>query len=191
VKCHALLLVFTLGAAAGCAERGVGPTGVPQAMAAGNLMLNGGFESSESHFAPWVFNIHADPHSFEFVSDNSVAKEGKASLRVRRLKDEPFASVVQYFDRSDLSADRYRLSAWIRGEGLTAPVYLYTGFFTASYQSGVDGGPEHGKTGTFDWTRIEREFSLSERTARIETGVTTTGDGTLWLDAVELVPLVD
>jgi len=190
----AIATALMLAGLAACTERPkerADGGSAPIAETSGNVIGNPGFETSEALFAPWVFNIHADPDAFVFTADNAFFKEGTVSLRVQRSRDEPFASVVQYINKDTLPAARYRLSAWVRGENLQSPVYLHTAFFASSYQMAMDGGPEHGLVGTFDWTRLEREITLPERLSHIETGVTTTGDGTLWIDSVELVPISD
>lgn len=194
-RTYAITVALMLTLLSGCAERPKGPAADAPApsvdSASGNVLPNAGFETSDSLFSPWTFNIHADPEAFVFTQDGSAPKEGNFSLKVQRARDEPFASVVQYIDKEKLPGTRYRLSAWVRGENLQSPVYLHTAFFTSSYQMGMDGGPEHGLSGTFDWSRLEREITLPDRLSRIETGVTTTGDGVLWIDAVELVPITD
>lgn len=182
----AALLALSL---AGCAGRSAdGGAADRQAASPGNLMANASFEEDHPRFSPWTLNVHADPDAFSFEPDATVSRSGAHSLRVRMVSEEPFASAVQYFDVGTLPARRLTLRAWVRGEALERPVYLHTAYFAFGGQSGLVDSREQGLTGSFDWTRLELTFDIPEHTDRIETGVTTTGAGTLWIDDVELLP---
>ncbi|MDZ3822407.1 MAG: hypothetical protein U0S76_02280 [Pseudoxanthomonas sp.] len=184
-----VLAAALLALLAACAERRGGSTAqAPVAPVAGNLMANASFEEDHPRFSPWTLNVHADPDAFSFEPDPQVFRSGGHSLRVRMVSEEPFASAVQYFDVGILPARRLTVRAWVRGEALERPVYMHTAFFAFGGQSGLVDTREQGLTGTFDWTRLEMTFEIPAHTDRIETGVTTTGAGTLWIDDVELVP---
>ena len=157
----------------------------------GNLFGDPGFETAGADFAPWTLHLHADPESFEFKLDDEVAKEGERSLRITRRRDEPYASITQRFPQSSFPSSRkMRLSAWVRGEGVMSPARLYAGFFAFGGNAGeADSGAV--VQGTFDWTRLSIEFELPRRVDALEAGVTVTGDGTVWIDGLELVPLPD
>lgn len=156
-----------------------------------NLLGNAGFETGDASFAPWVMNIHADPEAYEFALDDTIAREGTFSLRVRKVREEPFASAVQYFRKRQLDQPRYRLSVWLRGENLDSPTYLHAAFSRFGGQFALIDNRDEGLSGTFDWTRLEMEIAMPPQFDSAEIGVSTTGNGVVWIDAVELVPLTE
>lgn len=180
--------------AAGCADRSRStspdaPSTV--AVSAENVLANPGFEVDDPEFAPWFRNVHADFEAFTFTLDQAVVREGTRSLRIERVKPEPYAGIGQRFRKRDLAHGRYRLSAWVRGQELTGPVYLHGAFFAYGSPFAEVGDADAGKSGTFDWTRLALDIELPERFDQVEVGLATTGDGIVWVDAVELVPLGD
>lgn len=154
-----------------------------------NLLGNAGFETGDASFAPWVMNIHADPEAYEFALDETVAKDGKFSVRVRKVRDEPFASAVQHFRKRQLDQARYRLSVWLRGENLDSPTYLHAAFSRFGGQFALIDNRDKGLSGTFNWTRLEMEIVMPPEFDSAEIGISTTGNGVVWIDAAELVPL--
>jgi hypothetical protein len=175
---------------AGCTDRSrVGASAGGATLSEANLLGNPGFEDDVEAFSPWLRHVHADGDSFTFAADGAVYREGSKSMRIERVTPEPYASIVQSFRKRELSSKRYRLSAWVSGADLSSPVYLHANFFSYGSPSGETGGPDAGLQGTFDWSRLELDISLPERFDRAEFGLSTTGDGTVWIDAVELVPI--
>lgn len=167
-------------------------TGTPPAPppAGRNLFVDGGFESGDPTFAPWMISIHADADAYTFDLDSQVMREGRHSLRVQRVRDEPYAGIVQPFRKRDLGGTtRFRLSGWLKGENVTHPVYLHAGFFA---YGGVIGETDSAQRlqGSFDWTQLSLDIELPDHADRLEAGVTI-GDGTVWVDGMELVPLPD
>lgn len=195
-----VLSCFILLAVQACSERIAAPSPpaaqTPSASDAAppvgqNLLQNPGFESGDPALAPWTMAAHADSESFLFELDTGVARQGSASLRVRRVKDEPFASATQHLRSKAVGHRKLRFSAWIKGDGLASEVYPHAAFFGYGAQLGLVDGQGRGQSGSFDWTRLELDFELPEHADRFEVGITTTGDGTLWIDDAELVALPD
>ena len=157
-----------------------------------NLFVNPGFESDAVDILPWFVNIHADPEAFEFGVDSKVAFEGKNSLRIQRKREQPFANVVQYFRRPQDVRRPFRLSVWLRGEDVVGEVRLHAVFSEMGGSIGSDHSESPRLSGTFGWTRLDMDIvPPSPRVDAIQAGVTVSGDGTLWIDAAELVPLTE
>ena len=183
-------LMGVVASVAGCSDRArIGASAGDVRFSEANLLGNPGFEDEVETFAPWLRHVHADGESFTFAEDETVYREGSKSIRIERVTPEPYASIVQSFRKQKLLNQRYRLSAWVRGADLSSPVYLHANFFSYGSPSGEVGGPAAGLRGTFDWARLELDVALPERFDRAEFGLSTTGDGTVWIDAVELVPI--
>jgi hypothetical protein len=178
----------------GCAqpvEQAADDAQATSAIAPENMLGNPGFETGDPTFSPWATNVHADPESFVFTLDTKIARQSGYSLRIERVRDEPFASIAQYFRRKDLANRRFRLSAWLRGENLASPAYLLAIPYYHSRQDGVVDNRDRGLSGSFEWTRVELDIQMPARADALEVGVTTTGDGVLWVDDAELVPLAE
>lgn len=186
-----LMLAMTLGCAKPPAEQNAVSDGGHVEAPSGNLLANPGFESGGAHFTPWVLNIHADPGAYEFTLDDAIAREGAHSLHVRKIRDEPFASAVQHFRKSQLPSPRYRLSVWLRGNDLDSPAYLHAAFTRFGGQFALIDNRDEGLSGTFDWTRLDMEIDMPPQFDSAEIGISTTGNGEIWIDAAELVPLTE
>ena len=184
-----LLVIVGFAMMQGCADRAAAPSeGAAEDIAAsGNLVVNGDFEQADPSIPPWLKHVHADSEAFAFSLDASIAHEGRQSLKIERQRPEPYANVVQKFRKRELVGRKYRLSAWLRGEGLTGAAYLHGALFAYGSPIAEMGSADQGLQGTFDWTRVELALDLPERFDQAEFGITTTGDGALWIDQVELV----
>ncbi|MGZ5032732.1 MAG: hypothetical protein ACXWAC_05995 [Usitatibacter sp.] len=184
---RALAAQFAAALLAACAA---GPdAGAPSAAMSGFVPLqNSGFEADlpgDSRCPPkWGCTMHSDASSFRFFIDEAAPAEGKRSLCIERVGDEPWALATQgLFDRA-LRGSRLRLSIALRTEGVS----IGAGPFV-KVQGGSGNTLFHDERlikGTQGWQRLDLEFTVPADAAVVEVGATLRGPGKLCLDDVRL-----
>ena len=151
---------------------------------AASILQNGHFEAQD--IEPWYTAVHARAHAFEIGLDTEHAHKGAQSVRIHSLGIEPWGGVLQLSDNPAEGDSRWRLSAWLRGQGITEAPELMVVFrgqrFLNPIQHRVDT-----LSGDFDWQAVDLEFDAPDGSARIEIGVIHHGEGTLWVDDVSLL----
>ena len=155
-----------------------------------SIVANGDFEAAPpggSNCPPqWHCTMHADPKSFGFVVDEAVAASGKRSLRIERLKNEPWGLAFQNAPVADLRGRAMRLSAKVRvadatggGGGL---------FLAIDSPTGLALHEQRLSNGTREWHAATIEFVVPANATRIRIGAIQEGPGRTWIDDVSLVP---
>ena len=153
-----------------------------------HLLANASFEAPHpaSLRCPpdWYCTMHADPKSFAFDSDGSVATDGKHSLRIERVKPEPWGLIFQMVPVANLRGKRVVLSGMVRVEGAEgAGGGLYVDI------EGPVGLALHEQRlakGTHDWQRTSIEFVVPPDAVRIRIGAIQEGQGRTWIDELLL-----
>jgi hypothetical protein len=169
-------------AVAGCAAPG--PTADSRVVA----LRNAGFEADApaSGCAPgWGCSSHSDPHSFRHEIDAAVKAEGQRSLRIERVRDEPWTLVTQHVINPTLRGARMRFTLAVRVEGVTGkgggPIVLVHGPGGATIH--------HDQAlvlGTADWKRMTVEFDIPTNAESFDVGAILEGPGKLWIDEARL-----
>ena len=168
-------------AVAGCAAPG------PAADSRVVALRNAGFEADgPAACAPgWQCNSHADPHAFRHEIDGTVSAEGHRSLRIERVRDEPWTLVTQRVFDPALRGARLRFTLAVRVEGATG-----NGGGVFVLVQGPGGATIHHEQklmpGTADWKRLSIEFDVASNAESFEVGATLEGPGKLWIDAAQL-----
>lgn len=178
-----------LAVLAGCAS-GPGPAPPHQPRGAPLVLENADVEldPAPGRDCPlkWGCSMHADPGSFRFRVDESVAANGRRSLAVVRVRDEPWAVATQTVwlsPRHQGARMRYSLAVRSLSEGGAGAGAI----FTAQNGSGVQvalakrHAPSDGR-----WHRVELEFTVPERAVLIEVGGVLEGAGPAWFDDAHL-----
>ncbi|MBX7116603.1 MAG: hypothetical protein K1X64_19915 [Myxococcaceae bacterium] len=123
------------------------------------------------------------------TKDTSVKKSGTSSARfTTQGKTDKYGTLMQAFNPQRYAGKRVRLSAWVKTQGATGRVDLWSRVQAANSPGdgpGIAGSltrlPE-----TSDWKRYEHVFDVSADGVSLQYGVGLQGPGTLWLDNVKL-----
>jgi hypothetical protein len=130
--------------------------------------------------------MHADPDSFRFFHDETAPAQGKRSLCIEPLKQEPWAAASQgLFDMAQLRGARVRFSAKVRLDAVTGNG---AGPFVSAQGTGgaVVARESRLLQGTQGWQRVEVEMDVPPGTTLVEVGVTLEGRGRVCLDDARL-----
>lgn len=145
---------------------------------------NLGFEvqSSDDPHRPAGWKVSGA--GYEIALD-SLALEGKRSLRLIRARPGGFAGASQTVSTVGLNATRVRLSGYVRTVDVTGGA---AGFAMLVWGSGPR--PIYVESITDaalpQWTRYDLELPVPSGATRVEFGAQFTGSGTAWFDAVSL-----
>lgn len=160
----------------------------PLAAARAIPLKNAGFEnaprSGERCPEHWSCTMHSNPDSFRFSLDRAAPGEGRQSLCIERVANEPWSLATQAIDATALRGARLRFSLAVRIDRAEGP----------------GGGPfliVHGPTGnlaheerlvasTAGWQRIALEFAVAPMAQMVEVGATLQGDGRVCVDDARL-----
>ncbi|QJR11549.1 hypothetical protein DSM104443_02627 [Usitatibacter rugosus] len=169
-------------AVAGCASPG------PSAESRLVTLRNPGFEADgPAHgCAPgWRCSSHSDPNAFRHEIDGTVSAEGQRSLRIERVREEPWTLVMQHVIDPTLRGARLRFTLAVRTEGATGngggPFVLVHGPGGATVHH-----DQKLTSGTADWKRVSVEFDIPVNAESFEVGAMLEGPGKLWIDAARL-----
>jgi hypothetical protein len=180
---------------AGCASAAGRPEAIPISRGLPGVPLpslalrNAGFEDpprTPNYCANrWDCSAHADPSSFTFTVTDGAVAEGKQSMCMQRVGQEPWATVTQAVHDAALQGGTLRLSMMLRLEGV----------------SGEGAGPWvvlHGPSGrmlkhdqklfkgTATWQRTTLDIEVLPGTEAVEIGATLEGPGKACIDDVRL-----
>jgi hypothetical protein len=172
-------------------------------------IVNPGFESTKpgvnGNPEGWATFQHAGPVSFDFSLDSGQKKSGTQSLRIKRIGPEVYGSATQVVPAGAMAGKTVRLSAWVRTEVDKAPSADGEGGEASKGRKGR--GPGAGLVliavrgssileselmrksqirGTTPWTRYSIELAIPASATGVEIGAMLQGEGTLWIDDVEL-----
>ena len=177
----ALAAVLGLGGCASAPEAPPLPREVP--------LQNAGFElpaeADRNCAVRWGCSMHADPKSFRFSVDATVAAEGRQSLRIEPVGREPWAIAAQVIRDLRLRGARLKLTFAMRTEGVT-------GKGAGPFVEVQDGEGKRLGThqeffqGTSDWTRRSIEFTVPQGMYQFEVGTILEGRGKVWIDDFRL-----
>jgi tetratricopeptide (TPR) repeat protein len=158
---------------------------------AGDRIYNGGFEQDPSGCRlDWTL---APIPGVDMERDTSVAKEGSFSLCVR-FQNSGNVALNRPAQTAVVSHGRYRLSAWLKTEGVTSDQGVALCVTDAESPERLTGKTE-ALLGTNPWTEIHADFSVPPQTNLIKVSVCRESSryfsriaGTAWIDAVALTP---
>lgn len=134
----------------------------------------------------WGCVMHADPGSFRFGLDKSGAANGRQSLRVVRVRDEPWALATQtVWTTPPIRGASMRFSIAVRSLSSAGPGA--GAIFTAQNGSGVEiGHVRRYAEPSGEWQRLYLDFLVPERAVLIEVGGVIEGSGPAWFDDAHL-----
>jgi hypothetical protein len=153
-------------------------------------LVNAGFESGPA--APtggiegWYWYQHAGETSYQFVLDGAVKHGGARSVRIDNVGSQPYGSIAQIVNGTDLAGKTVRFSAWLRttgADGAGASLFVIAeGVGVLAYDTMA--GAE--VKGTREWARYSVTLPLPPATTRVRVGATLQGKGSAWFDDAEL-----
>ncbi len=156
----------------------------PPALALANAGFEAEFAAGRACPPRWACSVHADGSSFRFAPDAASATEGRQSLLVERVGQEPWATVPQSFRAQALRGQRVRYSIAVKTQGVegdgAGPWLL------------VNGGAEvlehqvRRVRGTGDWQRHAIEIVMPAGAETLSVGATLEGGGRAWFDDARL-----
>lgn len=151
-------------------------------------LKNAGFENAsrrgERCAEHWNCTMHADPDSFRFSLDRAAPAEGRQSLCIERVTDEPWSLATQAMDAVALRGAKLRFSIAVRvdrAEGPGAGPFLIV--------HGPTGNLAHEErllTRTDGWQRVGLDFTVAPTAQMVEVGATLQGDGRVCVDDARL-----
>ena len=122
---------------------------------------------------PWAASM--DLWRERFAVDPTVAREGRQSLRIINTAEMPTIQAVSVWTTPPESAQSLVLSAWVRADREDMPVTLRCGNQRTEATAGTE------------WTQIA--LAGVERQSNLRAIIAPGGEGTLWIDAVQLQAL--
>lgn len=154
-------------------------------------LANAGFEAlppeAGSAFPGWVTMQHAGEKSYEFSLDETVAIEGRRSLRIVNVGREPFGLVAQRLDAREVRGRRVRASAAMRLQGVAG---RGASLNLRAERSGAIVAHEFMRDrrlrGDREWQRVVIEMAVPADASEVELSAVLQGTGTLWVDDVRL-----
>jgi tetratricopeptide (TPR) repeat protein len=160
---------------------------------AGDRIYNGGFEQDPSGCRlDWTL---APIPGVEMERDTSVVKEGSSSLCVR-FQNCGNVALNSPAQTAVVSQGRYRLSAWLKTEGVTSDQGVALCVTDAESPERLTKETEP-LLGTNAWTEIQTDFFVPLKTNLIDISVCRQRSkyysgiaGAVWVDAVSLRPVV-
>lgn len=174
-----------------------GGDSVPRSRAASNLIVNGGFEEAESTVYPgvgqgWETN-DAQPHPEICSLDRTVRHSGRRSQKLAAHAEWDRGAVRQVTPYDSIQPGHtYRVTAWIRAEGVENPAGWYLlglWWFSNDAWIGEMKMPKQDVL-NFDWRKIEFDAVAPPSANRAAIFLTRHTDGTAWYDDIELVDTV-
>jgi hypothetical protein len=157
---------------------------------------NSGFESTGRDGLPgdWSRAGMYDAQATAVGTDQSIRHSGTASLRIAH-KSYAATSLVSEVVRLEVGK-LYRLSGWIKTEGVNAdPTTRYPTGVAATLTMASFPFTNHASTvsGTHDWTRVEALFFATQRDdqIRLHLGFNGKSTGTAWFDDLMLEVVSD
>jgi tetratricopeptide (TPR) repeat protein len=156
-----------------------------------NILFNGGFEKDPSGVAlDWRIQ---PSNEFETAIDNTVAHDGKRSLRVQFLAQ----GNVEYANVTQLAIappGSYELRAWVRTSGITTNECPRLEILDPVLTARLDLRTEP-FCGSRDWTLVTQRFTVPAATPLLAFRVVRLASakfdnkigGTFWLDSVRIV----
>jgi hypothetical protein len=152
-------------------------------------LQNPGFESDPVagvNCAPlWGCSAHSDPQSFRYVVDDAVVAGGRRSLRMERVKPEPWALATQVIRDPKLRGAKLRFSLAVRTENATGNG---AGVFFLAHGPGgsMVGHQQRLAKGTTDWQRLAVDVVVPAGAELFEVGAIVEGPGRAWFDDARL-----
>lgn len=153
-------------------------------------LVNGGFEAGSGDQTEGWFMSGGASAEFDVLIDRTEHAAGAASARLRPRVAHPsgYGTLMQAISADELRGKRLRMTARVKGEGITGRGDLWLRVQAAD---SPDDGPGLGGGGcrlarSFAWKPCEIVFDVPEAGASIQLGVGLAGPGTLWLDDVRL-----
>lgn len=158
-----------------------------------NYLWNGDFESEPSgSIFDWRIE---ESNQVETARDPETSHNGRYSLRLRFNAEENlnYSHVSQ---KAVVTPGEYRFQSYIRAEAITSDQGVGFRVFDPDNQHILDVRTVP-VTGTSDWTRVEKTFTVSAHTKMVDVRVVRSPSmkfdskitGTVWLDDVSLAPV--
>jgi hypothetical protein len=126
----------------------------------------------------------AAPSDYVATIDRSAPRVGQASA-VLRARDTPrgFGTLMQTFDAKKLAGKRYRMTAWVRSEGVEQWAGLWMRV-DSEVKMGVsfDNMQARPIKGTTPWTKHAIVLDVPKDATLIAFGVLLDGKGAIWVD---------
>lgn len=146
---------------------------------------------------PGWWHAGSNPRGYLTGVDRAVTRGGRASARLKSKGASPtgFGSLMQMSSAEKYRGKRVRMSAWVRSENVARHSGLWMRVDgpggDPSKPLAADAMQDRGIVGTHDWQRYEIILDVAPEAADIAYGAHLSGDGTLWIDDVQLEEVSD
>ncbi|APR78373.1 Transcriptional regulator, AraC family protein [Minicystis rosea] len=153
-----------------------------------STLENGDFERAGDTPSGWMISGFAHA-SYEAVIDRGERHGGAASVRLAPkagVQPKGYGTLLQGVDAALYRGKRLRVTAWSKGEGVTArgDVWMRVQAAGSPADGPGLGGGRCALRGTFDWLPCSVVFDVPREAAWVQIGSGIDGPGRLWLDDV-------
>lgn len=133
------------------------------------------------------------PGAYDYSTDTSTAYEGESSARIKSKSPfegaDQYTLLEQYLNAKQYVGKRVRVTGYLKSVDVRGVAGLFLRTYDLSGgQSVVDLSRLEDKqvTGTTDWGKYEVVMDVPDNTYAISYGLSITGQGEVWLDALAL-----
>lgn len=156
----------------------------------GQARLNLGFEPDVNRPNPLLFWTHSKNPAVRVALDTTTAaRQGRGSVRLELAPGEDAPYV--YLGMSNLPLDSLRgnvtVRAYLRTAGFRGKAGLSAHASAGQFEQLVSVDSVKTRPADSDWQLLEIRFPLSEKARNLGIGLSVTGTGRVWLDAVEVL----
>ena len=189
------LAVILAAWVAGCAAaapsgKPVGAKSEPHPASPAVALRNPGFENAprpgERCAEHWECAMHNNPDAFSFRVEAARPAEGRQSLCIERVHDEPWAIATQSLQAAALRGKRLRLSIAVRVERADGAGAGAGPWILVHGPSGNLAHDERVLAATDGWQRVSLDFAVGATAQLVEVGATLQGAARACIDDARL-----
>ena len=162
------------------------PESAAEPAAEANLIRNPGFEDLPYIARPWETLVHANPESYEFSLETEQPRSGAHAVRIRRLREEPWAGIAQIY-RYDEPEPRVMLaSVWLNLDAIEDHVIFYVESRPAGQSAELTRQVIERPAEAQGWRRFQLRLPPLSGRGRLKFGVEMYGPGEVLMDDAAL-----
>jgi hypothetical protein len=158
---------------------------VPDWLESGGALRNGGVEEGEGDTpAGWAHDATDPGHRADWSAEDPHTGRRCLKTVVREGAEPSWIATRQSAIRIE-GGSRYRMSAWVRAEGVRGLCGWYIHMGTTANPM-IESPMLSAGEGSFGWRQVQAEFTAPAEADRADLGTVLRGTGTAWFDDLEL-----
>jgi hypothetical protein len=145
---------------------------------------NGDFEqaAADGSIPGWFITQHAGANDYEVRIEADGAHAGHGSLRITRIKEQVYGSILQRVPVDQFSGKTIELSAALKSKDVGPNGWKL--FINGNSPNGLK--YSSGQTGTNEWQQQSVTLKVTPNIHTVSIGATLIGAGSGWIDDVQL-----